>query len=267
MSSPGAQMPPRRSAIYWMRVCVCVCCSWFHLSACWTTQWTLWPLSLFERPPTKSSVLCLWSGWVTGPARPTFYPSVWLHNCVLIHDICRSAWFLKVLLAHTHWYGPSRRLQSVLWLTTNHLIMSHLQWTPEGRRLVTGASSGEFTLWNGLTFNFETILQVNIRTLLVSSIIHTDVWLIPVYLYIFHFPDTYFSRCTANTLTTRSFLCVWSSGLLDGSLMLMSLFPLYGSTTTWLVLFTTWLWWHSKRAEQLLKCVCWESTAIFKYQQ
>ncbi|KAH7955334.1 hypothetical protein HPB52_000369 [Rhipicephalus sanguineus] len=32
-------------------------------------------------------------------------------------------------------------------------------WTPEGRRLITGASSGEFTLWNGLTFNFETILQ------------------------------------------------------------------------------------------------------------
>jgi hypothetical protein len=35
-----------------------------------------------------------------------------------------------------------------------------LTWTPEGRRLITGASSGEFTLWNGLTFNFETILQV-----------------------------------------------------------------------------------------------------------
>jgi polyadenylation factor subunit 2 len=26
---------------------------------------------------------------------------------------------------------------------------------------VTGASSGEFTLWNGLTFNFETILQAH----------------------------------------------------------------------------------------------------------
>ena len=36
-----------------------------------------------------------------------------------------------------------------------------LDWTPEGRRLITGASSGEFTLWNGLTFNFETILQVS----------------------------------------------------------------------------------------------------------
>lgn len=38
-----------------------------------------------------------------------------------------------------------------------------VQWTPEGRRLVTGASSGEFTLWNGLTFNFETILQVKVH--------------------------------------------------------------------------------------------------------
>lgn len=37
-----------------------------------------------------------------------------------------------------------------------------MAWTPEGRRLVTGASSGEFTLWNGLTFNFETILQVRL---------------------------------------------------------------------------------------------------------
>lgn len=37
-----------------------------------------------------------------------------------------------------------------------------LAWTPEGRRLITGASSGEFTLWNGLTFNFETILQVSL---------------------------------------------------------------------------------------------------------
>lgn len=41
------------------------------------------------------------------------------------------------------------------------LLGVSVQWTPEGRRLVTGASSGEFTLWNGLTFNFETILQVN----------------------------------------------------------------------------------------------------------
>ncbi|ORZ39806.1 WD40-repeat-containing domain protein [Catenaria anguillulae PL171] len=36
-----------------------------------------------------------------------------------------------------------------------------VRWTPEGRRLITGSASGEFTLWNGLTFNFETILQAH----------------------------------------------------------------------------------------------------------
>ncbi|XP_071451232.1 pre-mRNA 3' end processing protein WDR33 [Hetaerina americana] len=53
-----------------------------------------------------------------------------------------------------------------------------LAWTPEGRRLVTGASSGEFTLWNGLTFNFETILQAHdspVRTMVWS---HNDVWMV-----------------------------------------------------------------------------------------
>uniref|UniRef100_A0A1B0B821 WD repeat-containing protein 55 homolog n=1 Tax=Glossina palpalis gambiensis TaxID=67801 RepID=A0A1B0B821_9MUSC len=53
-----------------------------------------------------------------------------------------------------------------------------LAWTPEGRRLVTGASSGEFTLWNGLTFNFETILQAHdtsVRTMVWS---HNDSWMV-----------------------------------------------------------------------------------------
>ena len=35
-------------------------------------------------------------------------------------------------------------------------------WTPEGRRLLTASSSGEFTLWNGMAFNFELIMQVSI---------------------------------------------------------------------------------------------------------
>lgn len=51
-------------------------------------------------------------------------------------------------------------------------------WTPEGRRLVTGASSGEFTLWNGLTFNFETILQAHdsaVRTMIWT---HHDLWMV-----------------------------------------------------------------------------------------
>jgi polyadenylation factor subunit 2 len=43
-----------------------------------------------------------------------------------------------------------------------------VKYAPEGRRLISGAATGEFTLWNGFSFNFETILQAHdtaIRTL------------------------------------------------------------------------------------------------------
>jgi polyadenylation factor subunit 2 len=42
-----------------------------------------------------------------------------------------------------------------------HYLLIIIQWTPTGRRVLTGSTSGEFTLWNGLTFNFETILQAH----------------------------------------------------------------------------------------------------------
>ena len=53
-----------------------------------------------------------------------------------------------------------------------------VSWTPEGRRLVTGASSGEFTLWNGLTFNFETILQAHDSAVRVMKWNHSDTWMV-----------------------------------------------------------------------------------------
>lgn len=51
-----------------------------------------------------------------------------------------------------------------------------LCWTPEGKRLITGASSGEFTLWNGTAFNFETILQAIIFTYLSFKFIFLGPW-------------------------------------------------------------------------------------------
>ena len=53
-----------------------------------------------------------------------------------------------------------------------------LDWTPEGRRLITGASSGEFTLWNGLTFNFETILQAHDTSIRAMKWSHNDTWMV-----------------------------------------------------------------------------------------
>src|SRR5687768_14495257 len=54
---------------------------------------------------------------------------------------------------------PSRHLHSSL-NKIKHPV-NVVRWTPEGRRLLTGSSSGEFTLWNGTGFNFETIMQAH----------------------------------------------------------------------------------------------------------
>ena len=53
-----------------------------------------------------------------------------------------------------------------------------VKWTPEGRRLLTGSSSGEFTLWNGMAFNFETILQAHDSAIRAAIYSHNEDWLI-----------------------------------------------------------------------------------------
>ncbi|KAJ7090425.1 WD40-repeat-containing domain protein [Mycena belliarum] len=50
-------------------------------------------------------------------------------------------------------------------------------WTPEGRRVLTGSTSGEFTLWNGLTFNFETILQAHDTAICALAFTHSGAYL------------------------------------------------------------------------------------------
>ncbi|KZT11127.1 WD40 repeat-like protein [Laetiporus sulphureus 93-53] len=51
-------------------------------------------------------------------------------------------------------------------------------WTPEGRRVLTGSTSGEFTLWNGLTFNFETILQAHDTAVRAMKFTHAGAYLV-----------------------------------------------------------------------------------------
>ncbi|KAK4536925.1 hypothetical protein CDCA_CDCA10G2950 [Cyanidium caldarium] len=52
------------------------------------------------------------------------------------------------------------------------------RWTPESRRLITGASTGEFTLWNGLTFNFETILLAHNVAVRCMQWSHDGKWMV-----------------------------------------------------------------------------------------
>ncbi|TKA56128.1 hypothetical protein B0A53_01418 [Rhodotorula sp. CCFEE 5036] len=51
-------------------------------------------------------------------------------------------------------------------------------FTPDARRILTGSTSGEFTLWNGLTFNFETILQAHDTAVRALAWSHSGQWLL-----------------------------------------------------------------------------------------
>lgn len=53
-----------------------------------------------------------------------------------------------------------------------------VRWTPEGRRLLTGSTSGEFTLWNGTGFNFETIMQAHEAPIRAIRYAHNSEWLL-----------------------------------------------------------------------------------------
>lgn len=43
--------------------------------------------------------------------------------------------------------------------------------------MLTGSTSGEFTLWNGLTFNFETILQAHDTAICTFAFTHSGAYL------------------------------------------------------------------------------------------
>ncbi|KAK4963835.1 pre-mRNA cleavage and polyadenylation factor (CPF) complex subunit, partial [Elasticomyces elasticus] len=53
-----------------------------------------------------------------------------------------------------------------------------VKWTPEGRRLLTASTSGEFTLWNGMGFNFETIMQAHDCAVRAAVYSHSNDWLV-----------------------------------------------------------------------------------------
>ncbi len=56
--------------------------------------------------------------------------------------------------------------------------VNSLKWTPDARRLITAAHSGEFTLWNGLTFNFETIMQAHDKAVRTMTWSHNDSFMV-----------------------------------------------------------------------------------------
>ncbi|KAF2481695.1 WD40-repeat-containing domain protein [Neohortaea acidophila] len=71
---------------------------------------------------------------------------------------------------------PARHLHSSL-NKVRHPV-NVVKWTPDGRRLLTASTSGEFTLWNGTGFNFETIMQAHDSAVRAVIYAHNDDWLL-----------------------------------------------------------------------------------------
>lgn len=60
---------------------------------------------------------------------------------------------------------------------TRHAIHA-VKWTPDARRILVSSYSGEFTLWNGLTFSFESIMQAHDLPIFSLEYSHNGKWLI-----------------------------------------------------------------------------------------
>ncbi|KAE9620889.1 putative transcription factor WD40-like family [Lupinus albus] len=63
-------------------------------------------------------------------------------------------------------------------INKNRCPINRVLWTPTGRRLITGSQTGEFTLWNGQSFNFEMILQAHDQAIRSMVWSHNDNWMV-----------------------------------------------------------------------------------------
>ena len=53
-----------------------------------------------------------------------------------------------------------------------------VRWMPEGRRLLAGVHNGEFMLWNGMSFNFETVTAMGSSSLRAAEWSNKKDWLV-----------------------------------------------------------------------------------------
>lgn len=83
---------------------------------------------------------------------------------MVLADVQRRLTIRKMLppMARTHSPAdtiPVRHLHQSIGKSKKPIVV--VRWTPEGRRLLTGGHTGEFMLWNGTAFNFETVMDVS----------------------------------------------------------------------------------------------------------
>ena len=97
------------------------------------------------------------------------------------HCAADEAYSQQILAPQAHLHCPGSCVTTKFIRTATNKRKCQIYkvtWTPDGRRLITGASTGEFTLWNGLGFNFETILQAHEQPIRAMTWSHNEQWLV-----------------------------------------------------------------------------------------
>lgn len=57
-------------------------------------------------------------------------------------------------------------------------VIPAIRWTPEGRRLIVATYNGEFSIWSGTSFNFESLMQAHDSAVTAMEYSHAGDWLI-----------------------------------------------------------------------------------------
>ncbi|KAL1955090.1 hypothetical protein VTO42DRAFT_9024 [Malbranchea cinnamomea] len=131
-------------------------------------------MALYEDSPTETQFIPR----VTGPRRPrpvTDYSSSlvqWMRNRQprykgshrLEHERPSASYAVDMLPPYAAIHSPAdtipvRHLHQSIGKSKKPITV--VRWTPEGRRLLTGGHTGEFMLWNGTAFNFETVMDAH----------------------------------------------------------------------------------------------------------
>jgi polyadenylation factor subunit 2 len=87
----------------------------------------------------------------------------------------------RLMVPHVFPHNPSHALCTKFVSTSinkNRTPITTISYTPDAKRVVTGTHTGEFTQWNSLTFNFETILQAHDDAIRAAVWSHNDEWMI-----------------------------------------------------------------------------------------
>ena len=71
---------------------------------------------------------------------------------------------------------PVRHLHTALGKSKKPVTI--VRWMPEGRRLLAGVHNGEFMLWNGMSFNFETVTAMGSSSLRAAEWSNKKDWLV-----------------------------------------------------------------------------------------